>query len=136
MLGVIAGIIFLGVELRQNNELSRAEAERSRAAVVREGFGAVAENPELASILLRDAQGDPLTDLEKFQAQAFWMAALTSNELIYSQSIQSEISRTSERVRRFYATYPTFREVWKERAVEFDEAFVEWMDENFISERH
>ena len=29
-LGVIAGIIFLGVELRQNNELMEAEARRAR----------------------------------------------------------------------------------------------------------
>ena len=133
--GVIAGIVFLGIELRQNNELSRAEAQRARAAIVSENFRSVTENPEIASVLLRDSQGDSLTDLELLQAKAFWSSTLTTAELIYAQSSPSELPRTVQRLRRFSSTYPEYRKVWSEREGEFDEAFVEWMNENVINSR-
>lgn len=133
--GVIAGIVFLGIELRQNNELSRAEAQRARAAIVSENFRSVTENPEIASVLLRDSQGDSLTDLELFQARSFWLSTLTTAELIYAQSIPSELPRTVQRLRRFSSTYPEYRKVWSEREGEFDEAFVAWMNENVINSR-
>ena len=133
--GVIAGIVFLGIELRQNNELSRAEAQRARAAIVSENFRSITENPEIASVLLRDSQGDSLTDLELFLARAFWLSTLTTAELIYAQSIPSELPRTVQRLRRFSSTYPEYRKVWSEREGEFDEAFVAWMNENVINSR-
>ena len=133
--GVIAGIVFLGIELRQNNELSRAEAQRARAAIVSENFRSVTENPEIASVLLRDSQGESLTDLELFQARSFWLSTLTTAELIYAQSIPSELPRTVQRLRRFSSTYPEYRKVWSEREGEFDEAFVAWMNENVINSR-
>ena len=133
--GVIAGIVFLGIELRQNNELSRAEAQRARAAIVSENFRSITENPEIASMLLRDSQGDSLTDLELFQARAFWLSTLTTAELIYAQSIPSELPRTVQRLRRFSSTYPEYRKVWSEREGEFDEAFVAWMNENVMNYR-
>ena len=50
--GVIAGIVFLGIELQQNNALLTADARRNRAAHVEDNFALLATDPELASVLI------------------------------------------------------------------------------------
>ena len=59
--GVIAGMLFLAVELRQNNELMTDEAERSRAESMRESWALLADNDELAVIMVKERNGEQLT---------------------------------------------------------------------------
>ena len=70
-LGVIAGIIFLGLELRQNNQLIRAEA----LGVVLETRMATNEeqatNPASAALILKNRKGENLTELEQHMVRAF-----------------------------------------------------------------
>lgn len=54
-IGVIAGIVFLALELRQNNELLVHDAQRSRAQSFRENMGVMAENAE---IYVKDLNGE------------------------------------------------------------------------------
>ena len=50
-IGVLLGIVFLGLELQQNNELLSAEARFSRIDRGLERYSEVFSNPELASAL-------------------------------------------------------------------------------------
>ena len=50
-IGVIAGIVFLGVELRQNNDLSRAEARAARVTLSQGAMLPLIQNSNLAQAL-------------------------------------------------------------------------------------
>ncbi len=65
--GVIAGIVFLAVELQQNNELLRVEVELSRNETTAELFITVAESPELATVLAKYQRDEELTPAEQLQ---------------------------------------------------------------------
>jgi hypothetical protein len=50
-IGVIAGIVFLGIELRQNNDLLRAEARASRVTMSQGAFLPLMQSSHLAEAL-------------------------------------------------------------------------------------
>ena len=64
--GVIAGIVFLGIELQQNNELLSEEAQRARAQAFRENMGVFSDNAE---IWVKDVNGEALTAAEAFRME-------------------------------------------------------------------
>jgi hypothetical protein len=69
--GVIAGIVFLGYELQQNNELLEAEARGARnekAAVI---YAAPYSNPALATALAKLELNEELTPAESIQVQSY-----------------------------------------------------------------
>ena len=51
--GVIAGIVFLGLELRQHNELMEAEASMATHQGGQEFAMSLAQNPALTSVLAK-----------------------------------------------------------------------------------
>jgi len=66
-LGVIAGIIFLAVELRQNNEMMRAQTRSQLANEVTELFTANMNDQAYAEILLKGNKGEELSEIEQYQ---------------------------------------------------------------------
>ncbi len=66
--GVIAGIIFLAVELRQNNELMEAAARDAQNVRLQEFVQQVYLVPGLAEIISKTRNGEPLTEVEEIKA--------------------------------------------------------------------
>ena len=65
--GVIAGIAFLAVELRQNNEMMRAQ---TRGELSRDSVDQIRLNvndPVFADVLLRGDRGEELSEVEQSQ---------------------------------------------------------------------
>ncbi len=74
-LGVIAGIVFLGVELRQNNELLEVQAEMAMSDVRANTILAdVIAQPELIELMLKDEQS--LTEVERYRRLAMGLRVL------------------------------------------------------------
>ncbi len=63
-LGVIAGILLLFLEIRQNNDLIAEEAQRARTESLREAYSLLADNGELAAIWVKETDGEELTAVE------------------------------------------------------------------------
>ena len=68
-LGVIAGIVFLAVELRQNNSLMAAQARFNQLSAQAETHIILAENPDLAWALVRANNNEELTPGEEASLQ-------------------------------------------------------------------
>lgn len=64
-LGVIAGIVFLGLELRQNNQLLRADAIMTSIDTRVSRQDIVLSNPSLPDWIAKNRRGEPLSDSEK-----------------------------------------------------------------------
>ena len=84
-LGVIAGIVFLGLELQQNNELLEAE---SRYALADRAVGlsmTVAENRNLALALAKLMDGDSLDTAEEIQLRSYALAIFRNFEANFDE---------------------------------------------------
>jgi len=64
--GVIAGIIFLAVELTQNQELMRAQTRNEMSRTIIE-LNTLSMEDRFASLILKGQAGEPLSDVERFQ---------------------------------------------------------------------
>ncbi len=91
-IGVIAGILFLAVELRQNNNLMIDEAERARAESRRQSWALLADNGELAAIMIKERDGEQLTAAEEFQLVAYWTRDMIGYQTSFQQLPREELA--------------------------------------------
>ena len=138
-LGVIAGIVFLGVELAQNNDLLAAQARYNlrvqRAETNRNGL-----NPFLLEASLKYREGANLTPAERAITQ---LQALTMLELWEWQHAEYEAGMLeSDELPvgawrlwfhgRGELAFP-IRETWERRRDILSSEFVQFMEENVVN---
>jgi hypothetical protein len=129
-LGVIAGIIFLGLELSQNNELMAAEARFNRLTIATESYTLVSQNPEFASLIARsDESLESLTAGEREQLLSYGVRVLINQQWSFDELPREEIP--IERWRRV-AQRGYWRMYWTERRDELSPEFRQWLEENVV----
>ena len=109
--GVIAGIVFLGLELRQNNELMAAEARRGQLSIQMETWGQVVENPDLIPLLVKDRNGEKLTVEEEFLLNSFWMRNLSAFQWAHEE--QLGVDQWVLLNRSNFEAYGSLRRTWQ-----------------------
>ena len=140
-LGVIAGIVFLGVELRQNNQLLTAEARTTRMEIRREASNRYLENPDLVPLVLKSQRGEALTDEESFLLQSIMFNLLVIFQYTFVEIQEGLIDEEEVPVTvvgwrgLFHNQYPALRDFWEMRKLVFRQDFVDWFEENVVNER-
>ena len=130
-LGVIAGIVFLGVELRQNNELMDEQQRFNRLSISTGTNTLIAGNRDLAELRAKTAEDvSLLTSTDWIQMNAFEMRVLRNWEWTFRELPMSELPVNSW---RRVSQRPTWRVIWTDRNDEFDPDFVRWMAEEVLS---
>lgn len=140
--GVIAGIVFLGFELRQNNELMEAEARATYASMDQTGWGFIIENPDIIEALIRDRNGEALTEADEYRLNALWMQNLAQHQFRYLEDPESAVNWVPGQ-RRNFESYRTLRSTWQGNGSgsrqagkdNFDSRFVRFYDENIANFR-
>ncbi len=84
-LGVIAGIVFLAIELRQNNDLLAADARFNRLQVSWNGWQSLAENGDLTDLIVATANGEILEGSEQVRVDAVLMRILIAMEWLFRE---------------------------------------------------
>lgn len=130
VVGIIAGILFLGFELRQNNDLMAAEARRARAQSVEETWTILAENAELSAIFWNQ---NMLTDHEIVRLRSFYMRTLTDIELAFQELPKEDLGRMQLRYQRMFGSSEQLNILWQSQAATFLPEFVNWMEENVVN---
>ena len=136
VVGIIAGIVFLGFELRQKNELMEAETRRGLLEINLGLWGQVTNTPDLAMLLVKDRSGETLAVEEEFRLNTFWMGALSSIEWAYLEN--SSLERFIVPNRRNWKAYGSYRRAWEGGGLgsvaagrdNFDPRFIEFFDQN------
>ena len=134
--GVIAGIVFLGIEIGQNNDLMREEAERARAESIREGSTLVVENPGLAEIMVKESEGRDLTAAEGLQLEHYHMRSLVGYSISFRQLPTESLDAMGNYFRRRYQTSPAWRRMWDQYQDTYEPDFVRFKEENIVNEIH
>lgn len=109
-LGVIAGIIFLAVELKQNNQLLQMEAKATLSEYMQNGWDRIASDPHLVDLFIKDRNGQPLSESEVMRLNSFWMGYLIRMEWQF-EHFPDTFTRDAS-LRRIYQAYPSFRRTW------------------------
>ena len=132
-IGVIAGIVFLGLELAQNNEYAATEIRATRYHIALEAFTILAENTELAATMLKDRDHEKLTELESLQLRTWWLRVLLTNQWAHSEMAVADTGPFMAMQRINNEHYPAYRQAWEARRSYFEPDFVQFMEENVFS---
>jgi hypothetical protein len=82
-IGVIAGIIFLGLELRQNNQLLQTEAIGALLETRIDRSAELARNQGVAALLAKNSRREALTDEEMLRLTQFHIRIFLGFEKTY-----------------------------------------------------
>ena len=91
--GVIAGIVFLALEVQQNNRFLSAQAQFNILQNRAVGTSALAESPESADFWAKVNRGEDLTDSERLSVKAYAIRAILNWEWEYGQYQQGNIGK-------------------------------------------
>ncbi len=138
-IGVIAGIVFLAVELRQNNELLAAEA-RSDLSSRRTGFiEMIVTSPDLADIIVKAASDEPLSAAEDLRFRQIGRRLFASFDSQFMEVEQGVVEQDTLPIRQWRSLFhgssgPDYRlkEAWEIYRVETRPSFVTFIEENII----
>ena len=135
-IGVIAGILFLAYELRQNTHAIRGTTVQAIADQSLNTVLAGVENPELRESYLRVGQGLENMTLEDWNILVWYYSAIMRiSENRFRQAeigtvgvdFMGQVGGTSIAYR-----HPFFGHFWELRRDEYPEDFALWVDENLI----
>lgn len=138
-LGVIAGIIFLAVELQQNNQLSEVQVEMALTATQANTVLAdIVEQPQLIALMLKDERS--LTEVERQRLIALGLRVLRNWQgryrmvergLLDPAEVARNIANVYSRETLNYGT-PVAGERYRKS---FPAGFVEFLDEALATRR-
>jgi len=140
-IGVVAGIVFLGFELRQNNDLMASEARATYASMDQTGWGFLIDNPDLIATLIKDRNGEELSDAEALRLDALWMQTFAQLQFRYFEDPDSANWVAAQH--RNFESYPSCRNAWQGNSPgsrqagkdNFDPRFVRFYEENVVNHR-
>lgn len=132
-IGVIAGIIFLAVEVQQNNQVLELQTQLQLQSNRETINTRLAENGELAAILVKRESGEPLSDVEAYRLDRLWRASFTiweSEYRLYRDGLLSDSLINPARFRAALEANPGMKEGWTIRKSNYSQEFVSWIEEN------
>ena len=141
VLGIIAGIVFLGFELRQNNDFLAAQA-RYNLRVQRLGALEAVDSAHVMEALLKYGSGDNATPAEIAISRTLAVRLIGLWDWQYDEYRAGMLERQQLPVgawRLWYhgqGQYPVpVEEMWQIRKEIVNPDFVQFMEENVVNER-
>jgi hypothetical protein len=135
-LGVMASLVFVGMEIRQNTRVARAEAYRALAEMETAAMLASATNPQLAGLMRRvvfdGALRDAFSDSEKYQLGTMYDYRITNLELVYRQVEEGVLPPTALEMQlsALFGT-PYLRELWPLIREQYDAGFAAYFEDRY-----
>ena len=133
-IGVLFGIVFLAIEVRQNNENLVAQARATFYAGTSDVWGMAAEQPRLAEILAKELSGEDLTGAEFIQLSAYFTKVLLSHQWSYLELPAGEPAGNLRYLKGNFEQFPTLRRAWQARQSFFNAEFVDYVNANIVDE--
>ncbi len=137
--GVIAGIVFLALELRQNNQLMAAQARAFEIEMSR-GFPLdVLQNSDVAAAITKHQSGQELTDIEETQVYFVGLRVLRSWQWEWGELQAGMLDEATFNVAGKRGAYLSnlsgIQQAFERTRRAFPPDFVQWMEENVVNER-
>jgi hypothetical protein len=132
-IGVIAGIVFLAFELRQNNELLETEARRGLMLNRMDINRSWAADENLMQLREKAFDGEPLTRGEQIRVEADLVSLLVGMEWEYEQFRSGRVLGVPvEGYRSIFNRFPYMKSLWPELRPRFTPEFSRFMDREVL----
>jgi hypothetical protein len=131
---VVAGIVFLAFELRQNNELLEAQARATFTANRLTHIDRILA-PENSALIVKSGSGEALTDDERFRYERLKHAIFVSWESAfreYQEGLADDLP--IEGMRRSFDAYAGLLDTWIDRRDIYNEEFVSFVENQVIGD--
>ena len=137
-LAVVAGIIFLAIEVSQNTAMIEAQMSQGRAETAMDQAESLYNSDHLPEIFLAMEQEQPLTDLQRVRFTAYLRAFNRNQDNLLHQFEQGFLGATTLRSVRDavwaeLARKKAAREIWENTKVSYSDEYVALVD-SVISE--
>ena len=133
--GVIAGIIFLALELQQNNELLASQARSNLlAGRVSTQLSVVENTGALADLISKAHRGEALTDTEDFRLRVYQSMIVHNFASFYQEVKSGPLAENDIPIQQWVGTFvniPGLEEFWH-RQTRLDPDFVRFVDEEVL----
>lgn len=129
-IGVLIGIVFLAVEIRQSTKVARAEMTKDLYLASRTAIMDIASNDSLARISaeIRQFENEDVMRRNMFYQSFFRLYELQYN--LKSQGLlDDDIARSYALIIQMWARTIHFEDYWARHHGEFNEAFATYVDE-------
>jgi len=133
-IGVMAGIIFLAYELRQNTVATELDAARNYQSSFSEITLFIAGNPEFAELIVKGREPDAdISDVDRLRLRVFYGNVLRQWQSMHFQFLSDALDAEIWRANRFrFASLLRedrgLREHWRASKPEFSPAFNEMIE--------
>lgn len=139
-IGVIAGIVFLAVELRQNNEQLSAQAKFNLHQNKYSITDQVIESSEFANFITRISTNQPHTPEDELRIYHLTIRHLGNWQWEYLESVEGRLDEEDLPLIGWRADFsgggalglPPFDSIWEAGKDAYDPRFVRFMEENVI----
>ena len=134
-IGVLAGIIFLAMEVQQNNEILSAQARRDQLDARSAAGAMVITNSDLAEITYKASNGEKLTPYEEYRFGRWAYQVFRNWEWQYDEYLEGTLSEGDLPVIGWagqFRNFPILQDVWGERKANLSPEFVQFIDGNVI----
>ena len=137
-LGVIAGIVFLGIELRQNNKALRLQLRLDRENTLRQGLSGRLDNSDVIRAAAKALREEELTLEEELLIGDYNRVALVNWWLAYRQVQDGSLDQAALPVSLWSTVFrdgtilPRMDESWAEfkRLLPQEVEYIHWFEEN------
>ena len=136
-LGVIAGLVFLALELGETNALMEIQARATRLGILKESSTARLDYPELRRAFSKVREGSELTDDEREVVRLYYINLFHNFDYVYEDykaGIADERDLRVDGWRAFYRAGPDSDAIWAATRDAFDPDFVAWFEQNIIAD--
>jgi len=138
-IAVIAGIIFLAVELRQNSDMTRAQTRNQLAEQLTELFSLNMHDPDYANVLLRGNKGEELSDVEQYQYSRhrsawFWYWSNVVYQYQMGLYDETEFAIQVSAIRSDMDAFPGLKAHWCANRVRASAALIEAVEAESLGE--
>jgi len=134
VLAVLAGLAFVGVEIRQNNRLARGQARQDLADATEEWIQTLTQDPEYFAVWDRAwIRCEELEGIDAGRASLMMLGLLRRQENVffqYQEGLVDESALASYGAGRDAPHFqcPRFREFWETRSGTYHPEFVDFFD--------
>ncbi len=141
-LGVVAGILFLVVEIQQNTETLQAEMRFNQSERTTDAVEQFVSNPQLVRAYVKFERGDSLSREEEIVLFFYARRIFSSWRWVYGEVQRGTLDEIAlSGFRRLFHTYPLgtqplLAHYWDDFASGgTSDDFIQWMEENVVNER-
>ena len=138
-IGVLAGIVFLAIEIRQNSDVIRAQTRAQLAEEVTELLSVNMNDQEYADVLMRGNNVEELSSVEKYQYfrhRGAWVHYW--NNVVYQYQMgmydESEFALQISTIRNDMETYPGLKVHWCANRSIASQSLIEAVEADLLGE--